>query len=90
MCHLSTRDATCRPLVKSAYQKNYFLIFKGNIFCGYSKEPSRCDGSFERPKHMLKIIGKKIFAIFAEKFCLSNPLLHGHINIFWWSDVMHQ
>ena len=28
-----------------------------------SKEPSQWDGSFEHPKHMLKLIGKKIFTI---------------------------
>ena len=29
-----------------------FLI--QNICCGYSKEPSQGDGSFEHPKHMFK------------------------------------
>ena len=39
-------------------------IFSPIIFgvCfGCSKEPSHGDGSFEHPKHMLKIMGKKIF-----------------------------
>ena len=31
-----------------------------NICCGYSKEPSQWDGSFEHPKHMFKLMGKKI------------------------------
>ena len=35
-----------------------FLIL--NICCGYSKEPSHCDGSFEHPKHMFELMGKKI------------------------------
>ena len=26
--------------------------------CGYSKEPSQWDGSFEHPKHMFKVIDK--------------------------------
>ena len=30
-----------RPLVKSGYQKNDFLISQPNICCGYSKEPSQ-------------------------------------------------
>ena len=31
--------------------------------------------SSEHPKHMLKLMGKKIFTIYAEKFCLSKPLM---------------
>ena len=31
-----------------------FLFLNQNICCGYSKEPSQWEGSFERPKHMLK------------------------------------
>ena len=38
-----------------------FLIQK--ICCGYSKEPSQWDGSFEHPKHMFKLMGKKIITI---------------------------
>ena len=34
-----------------------------NICCGYSKEPSQSDGSFEHPKHMFKFVGKKIFTV---------------------------
>ena len=44
-------------------RKIIFLFLNQNIHCGYSKEPSRWDGSFEHPKHMLKIMGKKIFTI---------------------------
>ena len=33
------------------------------ICCGYSKEPSQLDGSFEHPKQMLKLMGKKIIKI---------------------------
>ena len=29
------------------------------------------DGSFEHPKHMLKLIGMEIFTIYAQKICLS-------------------
>ena len=51
-----------RPLVKSVHQKNIFLFLNQNICCEYSKEPSQRDGSFN-PKHMLKMMGKKIFTI---------------------------
>ena len=30
------------------------------MLCGYSKEPSQLDGSFEHQKHMLPLMGKKI------------------------------
>ena len=45
-------------LVESRYPI-LFLILNQNICCEYSKEPSQLDGSFERPKHMLKLMGKK-------------------------------
>ena len=38
-----------------------FLFLNQNICCGYSKEPSQRDSSFEHPKHMYKLMGKKIF-----------------------------
>ena len=41
----------------------FFLFLNQNICCGHSKEPSHRDGSFEHPKHMFKLIGKKIFSI---------------------------
>ena len=30
--------------------------------CGYAKEPSHLDGSFEHPKHMFKLMDKKLIA----------------------------
>ena len=48
-----------------------FLFLNQNICCGYSKEPSQWDGSFEHPKHMFKLMGKKIMAIL-RKLCLLN------------------
>ena len=33
------------------------------IYCGYSKEPSERDGSFEPSKHRFSLINKKILAI---------------------------
>ena len=59
-----------RTLVKSVYQKNNFLISLPKICCGYSKEPSQWDGSFEHPKHMLEIMGKKILTILGWNFLL--------------------
>ena len=44
---------------KVGSRKLFFLFLNQNICCGYSKEPSRRDGSFEHPKHMFKLMGKK-------------------------------
>ena len=52
-----------RPTDKSAYWKIIFFISHPKICCGYSKEPSQCDGSFEHPKHMFKLMGKKVIKI---------------------------
>ena len=41
--------------------KNWYSYFSTKTFCGYSKESSEWDGSFEHPKHMAKLMGKKTF-----------------------------
>ena len=51
-----------------------FLFLNKNICCGYSKELSQWDGSFEHPKNVLKLMGKKYLQFYAEKFCLSKPV----------------
>ena len=56
-------------------RKIIFLFLNQSTCCGYAKEPLQYDGSFEHPNHMLKIMGKKIFTIYAEIFCLSKPML---------------
>ena len=38
--------------IKSVYWKPFSLFLIQNICCGYSKEPSQGDGSFEHQKHM--------------------------------------
>ena len=43
--------------------KLFSLFLIQNICCGYSKEPSQLDGSFEHPKHMFRLMGKKIVTI---------------------------
>ena len=47
-----------------------FLFFIQNICFGCSKEPSQWDCSFEHPKHMLYIMGKKILIILRWKFLI--------------------
>ena len=51
------------PQIRERNRKLFFLFLNQNICCGYSKELSRWDCSFEHPKHMFKLMGKKIFTI---------------------------
>ena len=44
------------PQIRVRYWKLFFLLLNQTICCGYSKEPSRWDGSFEHPKHMFKLL----------------------------------
>ena len=52
---------TSGPQIRVCNGKLFFLFLNQNIYCGYSKEPSHA--SLEHPKHMFKLIGKKIIAI---------------------------
>ena len=47
-----------------------FLFLSQNICCGYSKEPSEWDGSFEYSKHMLKLTDKKKIVILRSNILL--------------------
>ena len=58
--------------IKMHTLKLFCLIINQNICCGYSKEPSRWDRSFEHPHHMFKLIDKEINTNF--KGCLSGPM----------------
>ena len=72
----------------SFYNKNqafiwklFFLFFNRTIHCGYSKEPSQWDGSFEHPIHMIKLMGKKKIQFYIQKFSLSAPTMQTIPNI---------
>ena len=47
--------------------KLFYLFLNQNICCGYSKESSRWDGSFEHLKHMFNLMDKKINTILLSK-----------------------
>ena len=47
--------------------KIFFLFINQNICCGYSKEPSQWDGSFEHSQHVFKLIDKKMVLILLSK-----------------------
>ena len=51
-------------------EKLFFLFLNQNICCWYSKEPSHQNGSFEHPKNMFKLMGKKIMTIVYTKILL--------------------
>ena len=62
------------PQIRMRNWKVFFLFFSQNIYCEYSKEPSRWDGwdgsepsrrdgSIEDLKHMFKLMDKKIIAM---------------------------
>ena len=60
---------SCQAFSLRVHTKKLILLFLNqNKCCGYSKEPSQWDGSFEQPKHVLKIMGMKIFTILRWKF----------------------
>ena len=67
------KSQMCRPQIRECNWKLFFLFLNQNICCGYSKEPSQWDGSFEHPKYMFKLIDKKIIAILHLHFLLNWP-----------------
>ena len=70
-------------LVKSAYTKIIILFLNQSICCGYSKEPSQLDGSFEHPKYMLQLMGKKLLTMLHSFFVfLSKHMMH-----LYFSDI---
>ena len=54
-------------MLRVCNEKKNFLISKPKR-CGYSKEQSQLDVSFEHPKHMFKLMGKEIFSTLRLKF----------------------
>ena len=52
-----------RGQIRVCYEKLFFLFLNQNICCGYSKEPSQTESSFEQPKHTFKLIDKEIVII---------------------------
>ena len=61
------------PQIRVRNWKLFFLFLNQNVCCGYLKEPSRWDGSFENPKHMFKLMDKKIITILRLNFLLNCP-----------------
>ena len=52
--------------------------------CGHSKESSQGDGSFEHPKRMFKLMGKKIMTNFLSKFAqVTGTMCHDITNLYY-------
>ena len=61
-----TSSGMCFTLGRVGKQTFSFILFPNQkICCGYSKEQSQWNNSFEHPKHMLKLVDKKRFTILA-------------------------
>ena len=58
-------------LVTSAYKSFSSYLFNQNICCGYSKELSQWDGSFEHQNICYNWWVRKYLKFYAQKFCLS-------------------
>ena len=73
-----SKEFKCSPglQIRVCIGKLFSLFLIQNICCGYSKESSQGDGSFEHPKHMFKLMGKKIIEILHNKISLSRPMIH--------------
>ena len=64
------RKATKQTKIRLHDSKLFVLFLNHCICCGYSKELSQSDGSFEHPKQkniMLKLIDKEMLIIFTLK-----------------------
>ena len=59
--------------------KLFFLFLNQNICCGYSKELSQWDSSFEHPKRTFKLMGLEINAILGAKTILIWTYVHEHL-----------
>ena len=60
--HVKLFFSVSGPQIRVCNRKLSFLFLNQNICCGYTKKTSRWDSSFEHPKHMFKLIDKKIIA----------------------------
>ena len=75
--------ASTGPKIRERNWKLFFLFLNQNICCGYSKEPSRWVSSFEHPKHMFKLMDKKIIAILRKLFFLKWPYASSYGSQGW-------
>ena len=78
------------PQINECTWKLFFSFLNQNICCGYSKEPSQWDCSFEDPKHVLIAWQEKNCNFCTNKFCLTGPMDHFCMNFYfsvWWRGL---
>ena len=63
-----------RLLVKSAYQKIFFSYFSTKTYIVGTLKNRLIERVLLSTQNMLQLEGKKIFAIYAQRFCLSKPM----------------
>ena len=68
--------------------KLFFLFLNQNICCECSKEPSQWDGSFENPKQMFRLLGKKIIAFLRSKSLLNWPYGKCRLVLQVWTRLL--
>ena len=61
--------------LRECTKKLIFLFLNRNICCGYSKEPSQWDGSFEHSNKCSNWWLRKYLQFYTQKFCLSKPMI---------------
>ena len=67
-------EAITGPQIRVKNWKLFFIFLNQNICCGYSKELSLWECSFECPALMFKLLGKEIFTILCSNFCFTGPM----------------
>ena len=67
-------DLVCLSIYENVYKNHFILpgLSAINVLCW---KADRWDGSIDNPKHMLKLMGKKISTILRSKFCSSKPMV---------------
>ena len=89
--HITTEDGIKAGLqIRVRIWKLFFLFLNQNIRCGYSKEPSQWDGSFEHPKHMFKLMIKKIIAILRSNILFIWTYIKGMFNLLFISFFLEK
>ena len=83
-CMLTQKEVTALLglQIRVRIGKLFFLFLIQSICCGYSKEPSRRDGSFKHPAHTYKLMYKKIITFYANLFLNWSYVTKTHLSYY--------